>query len=329
VAVTADEGVRLKAQLADAIRERIGVARIGAASVTDVRIDGLRRLTGGASRESWSFDAVRDDGTRVELVLRRDPPSRPGPAGAMALEARAMRCAGEAGVPVPEVLFDTDDAAALGAAGMIMGRVQGEALGKRILRDDALAAARSSLVAQCATALADLHRADPGALGAAPEHDPLAGIRWILDELGEPVPTFEFALRWLESHRPEPTGRGIVHGDFRLGNLMVDGDGLAAVLDWELVHLGDPAEDLGWFCVRAWRFGASPPAAGLGERRELLDAYAAAGGARVDEEVLRWWEAYGTLRWGAICLTQTAVHLRGELRSVELAAIGRRVCETE
>jgi len=227
------------------------------------------------------------------------------------------------------VLFDTDDAAALGAAGMIMGRVQGEALGKRILRDDALAAARASLVAQCATALADLHRADPGALGAAPEHDPLAGIRWILDELGEPVPTFDFALRWLESHRPEPTGRGIVHGDFRLGNLMVDGDGLAAVLDWELVHLGDPAEDLGWFCVRAWRFGASPPAAGLGERSELLDAYAAAGGARVDEEVLRWWEAYGTLRWGAICLTQTAVHLRGELRSVELAAIGRRVCETE
>jgi len=319
VAVTGADEVGLAELLAVAIRARLGV----------VRIDGLRRLTGGASRETWSFDAVRTDGTRVELVLRRDPPSRPGPPGAMALEARAMRCAGEAGVPVPEVLLDTDDTSAWGAAGMVMGRVQGEALGRRILRDEELAAARSLLVAQCAGALADLHRVDPEALGAAPEHDPLAAIRWVLDELGEPVPTFEFALRWLESHRPESSGRGIVHGDFRLGNLMVDHDGLVSVLDWELVHLGDPVEDLGWFCVRAWRFGAGPPVAGLGERRELLDAYARAGGALVDEDVLRWWEAYGTLRWGAICLTQAAVHLRRELRSVELAAIGRRVCETE
>ena len=174
------------------LRERLG----------PVRIEGLERLTGGASRESWSFDAVCDDGRRVELVLRRDPPARPGPPGAMALEARAMRCAGEVGVPVPDVLFDTDDTSVFGAAGMVMGRVQGEALARRILRDEALAAARSSLVTQFATALAQLHRADPDALGAAPEQDPLAMIRWILDELGEPVPTFEFALRWLAEHRP-------------------------------------------------------------------------------------------------------------------------------
>lgn len=294
-----------------------------------VEVQGLRRLTGGASRETWSFDAVSADGVRHELVLRRDPPSRPGPPGAMQREAQVIRVAGAAGVPVPEVLADSADPSVWGAAGLVMRRVDGEALGKRILRADELADARAVLVPQCAAALASLHAADPGTLGTAPEPDPLELLRTALDLLGEPVPTFEYALRWLDRHRPEPTGRAIVHGDFRLGNLLVAPDGLRAVLDWELVHVGDPVEDLGWFCVRAWRFGAAAPVAGLGTREELLEAYAQAGGARVDPAVLRWWEVYGTLRWGVICLTQTAVHLRGDLRSVELAAIGRRVCETE
>lgn len=294
-----------------------------------VEVQGLRRLTGGASRETWSFDAVLADGVRHELVLRRDPPSRPGPSGAMQREAQVIRVAGAAGVPVPEVLADSSDPAVWGAAGLVMRRVDGEALGKRILRADDLAEARAVLVEQCAAALASLHAADPVALEDAPEPEPLEMLRTALDVLGEPVPTFEYALRWLDRHRPEPTGRSIVHGDFRLGNLLVAPDGLRAVLDWELVHLGDPVEDLGWLCVRAWRFGAAAPVAGLGTREELLEAYAQAGGVRVDPAVLRWWEVYGTLRWGVICLTQTAVHLRGDLRSVELAAIGRRVCETE
>jgi hypothetical protein len=120
-----------------------------------------------------------------------------------------------------------------------------------------------------------------------------------------------------------------VHGDFRLGNWMVDTDGLAGVLDWELAHLGDPAEDLGWMCVRSWRFGAPQPVAGVGTREQLLADYAAAGGGAVDVDTLRWWEAVGTLRWGVICVQQAATHLSGAVRSVELAAIGRRVCEVE
>lgn len=312
---------------ADELSQRI------AASLADVlgpvEVQGLRRLTGGASRETWSFDAVDAEDTRHELVLRRDPPSRPGPRGAMQLEAQVIRLAGAAGVPVPHVLVDRGDDSAWGAAGLIMERVEGEALGKRILRSEALAGARELLVRQCAGALAALHSVDPSGLVGAPETDPLDVVRLVLDGIGEPVPTFEYALRWLEQRRPPSGGRAIVHGDFRLGNLLVGPDGLRAVLDWELVHLGDPIEDLGWLCVRAWRFGATAPVAGLGTREELLDAYEAAGGIRVDPEVLRWWEVYGTLRWGIICLTQTAVHLRGDLRSVELAAIGRRVCETE
>ncbi len=160
--------------------------------------------------------------------------------------------------------------------------------------------------------------------------DPLEEMRGALDSLDRTTPVFEYALRWLAAHRPAPTSEpSLVHGDFRLGNLMVDDDGLVAVLDWELVHLGDPAEDLGWLCVRAWRFGQDAPVAGLGEREELLEAYHRAGGARITPEVLRWWEVYGTLRWGVICMVQTAVFLSGRIPSVELAAVGRRVAETE
>ena len=101
------------------------------------------------------------------------------------------------------------------------------------------------------------------------------------------------------------------------------------MLDWELTHAGNPAEDLGWLCVKAWRFGGGPPVAGLGSREELLAAYRAAGGADITLEELRWWEILGTLRWGVICLTQAWAHLSGAHRSVELAAIGRRVCEQE
>ena len=81
--------------------------------------------------------------------------------------------------------------------------------------------------------------------------------------------------------------------------------------------------------MKAWRFGAAPPVAGLGRREELLAAYREAGGADISLAELRWWEILGTLRWGVICMTQAWVHLSGAYQSVELAAIGRRVCEQE
>ena len=123
----------------------------------------------------------------------------------------------------------------------------------------------------------------------------------------------------------------LVHGDFRMGNLIVEGSTLAAVLDWELAHAGDPREDLAWFCIRAWRFGAAKAldAGGLGSIDDLLAAYEAAGGMHVDRADLRWWLVLTTLRWGVICRYQAQRHLSGESPSVELATIGRRVCETE
>jgi aminoglycoside phosphotransferase (APT) family kinase protein len=300
-----------------------------AAALGAERVEGLARLSGGASRETWRFDAVHADGRVDELVLRRDPPGRPGLPGSMGREAAAIRAAAGAGLAVPELLLATDDPEVWGSAGMVVRRVEGEALARRILRDDEYAGARAGLAAQCGAFLAGLHAVDPGAVPGLVGDDPVEACRVKLDELGEPSPTFELAFRWLEANRPAPTGRSIVHGDFRLGNLMVGPEGLRAVLDWELVHEGDPVDDLGWLCVRCWRFGAPLPVGGFGTREQLLDAYAAAGGATVGPEVLRWWEVLNTLKWGIGCMTQAAAHLDGLVRSVELAAVGRRVCEQE
>jgi aminoglycoside phosphotransferase (APT) family kinase protein len=285
----------------------------------------LHRLLGGASRETWAF--TLDD---RPLVLRRDPPGAPR-GGAMEREAALLRAAAAAGVPVPEVVAADDDPTHLGAPWLAMSRLDGETLARRILRDDRYVEARSRLVGQLAAALAALHeRVDVDAVPGLPvEDDVLATMRAALDAATEPHPALELGLRRLVATRPPATGRTVVHGDFRLGNLMVGPDGLVGVLDWELAHVGDPAEDLGWLCVPSWRFGSPQPVAGVGTHDELLAAYAAAGGRHVDPRTLAWWEAYGTLRWGAICVQQAATHLRGAVRSVELATIGRRVCEVE
>jgi aminoglycoside phosphotransferase (APT) family kinase protein len=279
-------------------------------------VSDVERMVGGASRETW---ALRLDGR--PLVLRCDPPGAPR-AGAMAREAALIRAAGNAGVPVPEVVASGDDF-------VVMERLCGETIPRRILRDEAFADARSKLTVQCAEALARLHRGVDAVADLPDDDDPLGSLRDVLDSFGEPHPALELGFLRLARDRPRSTARTVVHGDFRLGNLMVDGDGLVGVLDWELAHVGEPAEDLGWLCVRSWRFGGSAPVAGVGTREELIGAYTAAGGAEVDIDTLGWWEAFGTLRWGVITVQQAAAHLSGAVRSVELAAIGRRTCEVE
>ncbi len=308
-----------------------GLARALRPLVGPVRVECLTRLSGGASKETWSFDAVADDGTRTGLILRRDPAGRPSEPGVPDREAAAIGLAHAAGLPVPEILLRSGGpgfgSAGLGGAGMVMRRVDGETIARRILREDEYAQARRVLVGQLGRFAAGLHELQAPA--SFPEPDPLGSLREQLDSFGRPSEVFELAMTELAASRPPGRDHVLVHGDFRLGNLIVGPEGLRAVLDWELTHAGNPAEDLGWLCVKAWRFGAGPPVAGLGSREELLAAYRAAGGADISLDELRWWEIAGTLRWGVICLTQSWAHLSGAHRSVELAAIGRRVCEQE
>jgi aminoglycoside phosphotransferase (APT) family kinase protein len=299
-------------------------AALKAALGDGVRIEGLRKLSGGASRESWSFDAAADGTTPRKLVVQIE---RRAPADArigIDVQARLLRAARAAGVPVPEVVAEAthDDASII-----VLEHVDGETIARRLLRDDAYANARDVLASQCGEALARIHTLPTDE--ALDGSDQPAMYRGLLDALGEPHPAFELAFRWLDAHRPPPSGRTVVHGDFRLGNLIVGADGLRAVIDWELAHAGDPMEDLGWICVKSWRFGAEKPVGGFGTRDDLFAAYERVSGLRVDPGVVAWWEVFGTLRWGIICILQASRHLSGAERSVELAAIGRRVCEVE
>lgn len=297
-----------------------------AAAVGAERVEKLERLTGGASRETWYFEA---DGT--PLVLRRDPPGRPGYLSQDA-EAALLRAAAAAGVPVPSVR------ATLEGGGTVMDFVAGESIPRRILRDDSLARARERLAAQCGEILARIHAIDAAGIAGLPTSPPgshpaaaeIERFRGLHDSLGQPHPAFELAFRWLGEHLPPARAPRLVHGDFRHGNFLVGTDGIAAVLDWELAHLGDPMEDLGWLCVRSWRFGRPDlPVGGFGAREDLFAAYEKATSEAVDPEVVRFWEVFGNLKWGVICVMQAFAHLNGAHHSVELAAIGRRAAEPE
>lgn len=299
-----------------------------------VTVERLRALTGGASRATWAFDAVVQTAGTTEhraLILRTGPPDEIH--AGMELEAHAQRAARQAGAPVPTVLIADNSAEALGNPFLICDEIAGETVVRRIERQLDRAdgqAGRAQLLGQCAQALAAIHRADPAGIALSAE-DQLASCRSQLDAMHDTTATFEWAFRWLEHHRPPPAQPQLVHGDFRMGNLIVDGSGLAAVLDWELVHLGDGCEDLAWFCLRAWRFGAPADrgAGGLGTIEAFLTGYEQAAGTAVDRERFDWWLLLGTLRWGIICRYQAERHLSGQTRSVELATIGRRVSETE
>lgn len=292
-----------------------------AAVLGATQIVNLTRLSGGASRETWHFEA---DGRM--LILQRQ---RVGDVRDMNTEIAAVRAAGTAGVPTATIVAASTDCTQLGAAYMILTEVAGETNPRRILRDEKYERARHALPAQIAAVLVNIHAIDPVAIPGLNDGDQVAQCREVLDSLGQPHPTFELALRWLDSNRPPRGDRVVVHGDFRLGNLIVGDEGLRAVLDWELVHIGDPMEDLGWLCVKAWRFGSSQPVAGVAGYEQLYDAYSAAGGGSVDPAVVRWWEVLGTTKWGIMCIMQANAHLTGVDRSHELAAIGRRVCENE
>jgi aminoglycoside phosphotransferase (APT) family kinase protein len=287
----------------------------------------LDRLSGGASRDTWAFDLVVD-GLSRPLILQRSRPGGIRTGVGMHGEAELVRAAGDAGVPVPEVLAWSTEPDDIGEAWAVTERLPGETIPRRILRasDEAQGAVLTRQIGQAAAAI---HQIDPVRTPHLHGADQVGQFRELLDAVGWPSPAFEIGLRWLEERRPDPVEHRVVHGDFRLGNFIVGEDGLRAVIDWELAHLGDPMEDLAWPCVRAWRFGAEPEVGGLAGRDLLYGAYEEATGTVIDRQRTHWWEVLSTLKWGVMCMIQAQTHLGGVHRSVELAAIGRRVCENE
>jgi aminoglycoside phosphotransferase (APT) family kinase protein len=287
----------------------------------------------GGSNRTVLFDLVQA-GARRRLVSRQETFVSPdSPFVPSTLQYRAMRLAHEHGIKVPEPVFEYDETDGMGA-GFVTAFVAGETMPRVLLQGAAYAAQRPALVPQLARELARLH-AMPidrfAFLDAFPaSHDPLDALRTQLDLYREPHPAIELGLRWLERNRPPPARRVLVHGDFRIGNLMVGNHGLAALLDWECCHIGAAAEDLGWFCTRAWRFGQNHlPAGGLATREVLLDAYAQAGGDTVTLEDLRYWEIFGLTRWAVLNVMQAYAHVFEGRQAVTWAACGRNTALLE
>ena len=292
------------------------------------------RLSGGASQETWTFDIVRPDGV-IGAILRRAPSgygAAPERAAGLNAEAALMQRAYKAGVPSPRVLHVLQPQDELGT-GFIMSRVEGETIPRKVLRDDQFARARPKLARQLGKVLADIHGL---ALSQLPELRRMTAAKEIAElerdyrSFDWPRPVFELALRWLRDRDPGPPHEmTLVHGDFRHGNLIIGPEGLRAVLDWELAHLGDPMEDLGWICVNSWRFGEiDKPVGGFGTREELFAGYEKAGRG-VDPVRVKFWEVMGTLRWGVMCCGMMQRFRTGPEHSVERAMIGRRSSETE
>ncbi len=308
-------------------------ALLARAGHADCRVDSVTALSGGAASATYAV-AVDRGGRPWPLILQCAAAGSVAPGSLpKADQAALQRLAGQHGIPVAGVVAVLTPADGLGE-GFVMEAVAGEALAPKWLRGAEFAAGRAAMTGQCATVLARLHAIPIAnvaglALPTGRTDEALARMIGHYRSFGVDSPVFDLAFAWLAERCGAGVPHSIVHGDFRSGNFIVDHNGLAAVLDWELAHLGEGAEDLGWLCVNAWRFGVwQKPVGGFGDRDALYDAYAAAGGS-VDRGRAHVWEVWGTLRWGMSCLQLGNDHVSGRVRSVERAAIGRRVSEVE
>jgi len=289
----------------------------------------LRRLTAGATKATWAFKARVGD-TALPLVLQlSNGSSRTGDDGALPLvagrdDAALMMAAAQAGVPAPPLRAVLTEECGLGE-GYIMDYVPGETIARRILRGPSFALLRENFACQCGEILARIHQIDSGSVPFLAELDAQRQImiyRNIYDRYDYPVPALEVAFRWAEGHLPAIAPATVVHGDFRMGNLICGEQCIQSVLDWELACLGDPMQDLGWLCVKTWRFGGRDPVGGIGQRADLFAAYERARGTIVDPARVRFWEGWGCIKWAIICL------MKGQSqRNVEAFAIGRRMEE--
>jgi aminoglycoside phosphotransferase (APT) family kinase protein len=296
------------------------------------------RLSGGASQETYRL-VIRDAAGERRLAMRRSPggvesvrtPGHPG----LRTEATLMRCARDAGVPEPEVYGVFEPGDGLGD-GFVMQWLDGEALGARIVRAESLAGIRPKLAFECGQILARIHAIDLAKTGLDTLLDPMDPAAFVEQTweryrlLNTPQPMIDYAARWLNEHLPKNPRATLVHNDFRNGNFMVGPDGVVAVLDWEVAHIGDPMRDLGWICTNSWRFGRSElPVGGFGEYADLFRGYESVSGIEVDPAHVKFWEVFGSFWWAVGCLGMAEHFRTGPDKTVERPGIGRRSSECQ
>ena len=307
---------------ADELRERL------AGLLGGVEIAPPRLLAGGASKEAWAVDLRTADGPVALLVRRAAGGVIHTDTLSLEHEYRVIEAAYEAGVRVPRPYGYLHEVG--GREAFAVERVEGETIGRRIVRNPELAGAREALPRQLADELAKVHALAPEAVPFLRARDVLERFEAELDSVDEPHPAIELGLRWLRDHRPAPLAAVVSHGDFRVGNVVVSEHGLEYLLDWEFANVGDPREDVAWPLVRAWRFGVDERRlGGVGEVEPYLERYVELTGRPIEVDDLFWWEVLGNVKWATGALTQSRRHLNGQERSVELAVLGRLAAEME
>lgn len=302
------------------------LSRIGLPAPT-----GLERLSGGANMESWRFSA----GDNV-CILRRSPAGGKmigGRSISYHTEAELIRAACAAGVMAPEVLVELEEDDGIGA-GFVMRAIPGTPDPSVILGLEH----PDALIADIGREMAATHRAQVAGLDELPVMETREALRQLRERYisyGGDRPILSLALRWLEANVPLAVPPRLVHGDFRMGNLLVGTEGdmrgrLTGVLDWELAHLGDPHEDLAYGCMTVWRFARPDlPAFGLASVEALAEAYTAAGGEAFDPVRFRFWLVYRTFWWALGCLQMGNTWRTGLDRSLERVVVAHRTSEQE
>lgn len=303
-----------------------------------VRLVRAERLSGGASQETYRIVIETDEGEQL-LAMRRavggqyenPDDNRPG----LPIEAKLMQVAADAGVPEPTIHHVLDRSDGIGL-GFIMEWLDGVTLGARVLRDPSLDEVRPRLAYQCGQILARIHAIDPVATGLAEHLQEMPTVDFIHEmwnrykEFDVPQPMIDYTARWLLDNLPPDAPSRLVHNDFRNGNIMFSPEGVIAVLDWEVAHLGDPILDLGWICTNSWRFGNRDLAVGgFGELDDLIAGYRDASGIDVDPDHVRFWELFGSFWWAVGCLSMADRWRTGPDRTVERPGIARRSSECQ
>jgi len=297
----------------------------------EIEVSQLWRIPGGASRETWSCDATWREGKARQgrgLIIRRDPEASLLETERY-VEFRVYQAVQGSGIPVPEVFWLEDDPRWLERPFFVMARLPGEA-SPQVLVPAAFNGHAEAIAAHKIEILARIHGLDWAALGldflgvpssaAACAEREIA--RWeaiMRAQQLEPQPVLELALAWLRSHRPVAQRVTLVHADYRTGNFLVDGGRISGVLDWEMVHLGDPLEDVAWVCLRSWRWAGDARVGGLLPRAEFYRRYEEASGLTVDPEAVRFWEVLGNLKLAVIFLTGARSFCEGRSKDALLA----------
>ena len=312
-----------------------GAVRLGLGDPA-LAVSNQKLLAGGAMHDSWGATAGGAD-----LVVRLSPPARDDFERSRA-EFAALKVMYERGVRVPKPIHVGENER--GQSFMVISRVPGDSNPRQLLTAPQLAACREQILVDLAECLAVVHTVRPEEVGVtlrSPQESEDALLFELHYQMAEydrvkqsPHPVVEWALRWITRRLADLTPRTrplhVVHGDFRIGNMMYDDKGLTASIDWEGVHIGEPEDDLAWFCTRVWRFNRKDlPAGGIATREAWFAAYEKAAGYTVDRERLRLWEVFHNIRWSVICMMQSKQHLDGTMDSHEHAAIGRRAADTE